>query len=85
MNTIALRDVEQPIDLLQDAERKYLVMKSMARRYAEGLADEDRLLSARVFCIGMVGSYWDSVVRSKGKQLKIKPPHSRRLALILLP
>jgi len=74
MNAIALRDFEQPIDLLQESEQKYLAMKSMARGYAEGLADEDRLLSVRVFCIGMVSSYWDAVVRSNGKQLKIKSP-----------
>ena len=74
MNANALRDVEQPIELLQDLEQQYLAMKSMARGYAEGLTGENRLVSVRVFCIGMVSSYWDAVVRSRGKQLKIKTP-----------
>lgn len=74
MNAIAQRDLEQPIDQLQDPEQQYLAMKSMARGYAEGLTEQDRLASVRVFCIGMVSSYWDAVVRSKGKQLKIKTP-----------
>ena len=48
MNASALRDAEQPIELLQDLEQQYLAMKSMARGYAEGLTGENRLVSVRV-------------------------------------
>jgi len=74
MNAIAQHNVKPLVESLQDLEQKYLALKSMARRYAEGLADEDRLLSVRMFCIGLVSSYWDAVVQSKGTRLTIKAP-----------
>lgn len=74
MSAIAQYDLEQSSATLQDPKQQYLAMKSMARGYAEGLSDPDRLSLVRVFCISMVCSYWDTMVQTKGRQLKIKSP-----------
>lgn len=74
MSAIAQYNSEQSSGALQDPKQQYLAIKSMARGYAEGLNDQDRLLLVRMFCISMVCSYWDTVVQTKGKQLKIKSP-----------
>lgn len=74
MSAIAQYDPGQSIGALQDTKHRYLAMKSMARGYAEGLDELDRLPLVRGFCIAMVCSYWEAVVQVTGKQLKIKSP-----------
>lgn len=74
MSAIMQHNIEQPPSALEASTQQYVVMKSMARGYAEGLAELDRLALVQVFCIAMVCSYWDAVVLAKGKQLKIKSP-----------
>ncbi|MDP3008139.1 MAG: Eco57I restriction-modification methylase domain-containing protein [Methylococcales bacterium] len=64
-----------------DSKQQYLAMKSMARGYAEELAELDRLSIMHAFCISMMSSYWDSVVESKGAKLKIKKPPFGAVAL----
>lgn len=45
---------------LINSKEQYLAMKSMARGYAEELAELDRLPIVHAFCISMMSSYWDS-------------------------
>lgn len=73
MGTTVQYDLLQSIDSLQDPKKHYVAMKSMAKGYAEGIAEKDRLGSVQAFCACMVSSYWDSVVLAKNKRLKIKP------------
>lgn len=76
MSTIAIRTRKVAIDVREDLESQYLAQKSMARGFAEGLDDIDRLPLVQVFCIAMVCSYWDAIVHSKKRQLQVKtPPH----------
>lgn len=74
MSAIALHLWSDSASTQHDSEHRYLTMKSMARGFAQGLAEADRLLLVQVFCIGMVCSYWDAVVQTKGQPLKVKPP-----------
>lgn len=74
MSAIALHLWSDSASTPHDSEHRYLTMKSMARGFAQGLAEADRLLLVQVFCIGMVCSYWDAVVQTKGQPLKVKPP-----------
>ncbi len=74
MSAIPQFNLQQSLDTFHDPKQQYLVMKSMARGYAEGLAEPDRLSLVQAFCISMACSYWDTVVHAKGKRLSIKSP-----------
>ncbi|CAM5517202.1 HsdM family class I SAM-dependent methyltransferase [Eoetvoesiella caeni] len=74
MSAVPQFNLQQSLDAFHDPKQQYLAMKSMARGYAEGLAEPDKLSLVQAFCVSMACSYWDAVVHAKGQQLKIKSP-----------